>query len=89
MATLKLLNVGNSCYINSCLQLLYSVTEFRDFISKRNFHMSGQTWSQPVCEELCYLFRNPNQLNSACTLRHLVAVSISNNNFNNASMQDS
>ena len=89
MATLKLLNVGNSCYINSSLQLLYSVTKFRDFICRRDFHMPGHTWSQPVCEELHYLFTNPSQLNSACTLRHLVAVSMSNNNFNNATMQDS
>ena len=89
MATLKLLNIGNSCYINSCLQLLYSLPKFRDFISRRDFHMPGHTWPQPVCEELYYLFTNPSQLNSACTLRHLISVSMSNNNFNNASMQDS
>ena len=34
---LRLKNVGNSCFANSALQLLYSVREFREFIITKRF----------------------------------------------------
>merc|ERR1712081_86528 len=34
---LKLRNVRNSCFINSALQLLYSVEEFKNFINSGKF----------------------------------------------------
>ena len=34
---LRLKNVGNSCFANSALQLLYSVKEFREFIITRRY----------------------------------------------------
>ena len=40
---LRLKNVGNSCFSNSALQLLYSVKEFREFIITRRYkNISGE-----------------------------------------------
>ena len=87
MESLRLVNIGNSCYINAALQLLFSIQEFKEFIRKRHFHVPYMR--QDICNELFYLFSNSQQLNSACTLRALVANFTNNVYFNDSSMQDS
>ena len=48
---LRLKNVGNSCFSNSALQLLYSIKEFREFIlSRRYTNLSGEIIHKQLIE---------------------------------------
>ena len=90
MSTLILVNNGtNACYINSGIQLLYSCTEFRTFISDRRFLVPNQAVSQPICEELYDLFTHPKRVNDAKTLRRFVAIYRLKPFYDDGSQQDS
>ena len=62
---LHLRNVRNSCYINSTLNFLFSMEEFRSFIISNDcFKVRGR---MPVCNSLYNIFSKPNgQQYSGC-----------------------
>ena len=83
---LTLSNRFNSCFINTSLQLLFAIEEFREYILK----FSGSRFDQPVTSELSSLFRpQPGRLTSACGLRYWVAQSMGDQRFNRGTEEDS
>ena len=90
MSKLFLVNNGtNACYINAGIQLLYSFTEFRTFISDKRFLVANRTLSQPICEELYDIFTHPKRVNDAKTLSSLVAIFRDKPIYDDGSSQDS
>ena len=67
--TLKLSNARNSCFVNTCLQLLYTIPEVRDLFTG----LPGTPAEYPVAWELGRLMREAGRVNTACRLRYLVA----------------
>ena len=63
MFTLKLANSGgapgpeqNICFINAILNLLFSVTVFRDFFLKKLYARKGNRQKLSICEEISAIF---------------------------------
>ena len=76
MTTLKLANSGgapgpeqNICFINAVLNLLFSVTAFRDFFQRKLYRRPGQRQKLSVCEEVSALFNCVGARTSAGALR--------------------
>ena len=88
---LKLRNVRNSCFINSALQLLYSVEEFRNLIISGEFLTDYNEENGPypiVFKELMEIFLG--NTNTAEDLRRqIVRANQSLSKFNSGSMEDS
>ena len=84
---LCLRNYRNSCFINSSIQLLYSIRDVRNLFTTG---LIGSPAEHPVTGELGRLFREAGQVvNSACRLRYLVAQSTGDFRFNQGSEEDS
>ena len=69
MATLRLANINNSCFINSSLQFLYSIPKFRTFILEKLYFHSSKAGMQEVCESLFKLFSQSQQIQNVQELR--------------------
>ena len=76
MFTLKLANSGgapgpeqNICFINAVLNLLFSVTAFRDFFQKKLYASKGQRKKLSICEEISAIFNCVGSRTSAGALR--------------------
>ena len=85
--TLCLRNYRNSCFVNTSLQIMYSIPEVRDFFT------TGLTGSStehpPVSGELTRLFREEGRFNTACRIRYLVSQSTGDIRFNQGTEEDS
>ena len=90
MEYLSLHNVRNSCYINSSLQMLFSIIKFRDFILQKRF-LEGQRLdktNQSLCIELYHIFIGHN-VNAEKLRAKIANFSPAYSHFNDGSMQDS
>ena len=64
----------NLCFVNTALQLLYSIAEFRNLFKNDVFNINVNS-SLPICNELSRIFRTEgNFTTSAAELRRLVGV---------------
>ena len=84
MAILRLFNSGgqpgpeqNICFINAVLNLLYSVTAFREFFKKKLYKGNGDSLSArrkktPICDEVSSIFNSAGARSSAGALRYLM-----------------
>ena len=69
MATLRLANIRNSCYINSSVQLLHSIPKFRSFILEKLYFHASKIGMQQVCESLFEIFSKPHVIQNVEELR--------------------
>ena len=76
MRILKLGNSGgipgpeqNICFINAVLNLLFSVTAFRNFFQRKHYDRKGQRQKLSVCEEVSAIFNSVGARSSAGALR--------------------
>ena len=86
MAILKLFNSGgqpgpeqNICFINAVLNLLFSVTAFREFFKKKLYKgngnkdlLSARMQKTPICDEVSSIFNCAGAQSSAGALRYLM-----------------
>ena len=79
MPTMKLANSGgapgpeqNICFINAVLNLLFSVTAFRDFFQRKLYARKGKRQKLSICEEVSAIFNCVGARNSAGALRALM-----------------
>ena len=72
MATLRLANIRNSCYINSSVQLLHSIPKFRNFILEKLYFHASKTGMQQVCESLFEIFSKPHVIQNVEELRSCI-----------------
>ena len=77
--TLKLMNRKNSCFVNVCIQLLYSIPEVKELFTTG---LIGSPAEHPVSSELGRLMRETGCVNMACILRDLVSQSTGDIRFN-------
>ena len=64
----------NLCFVNTGLQLLHGIPEFRSFFKNEEFK-EGLNISPPICAELACIFRTEGMFaTSAGELRRLVGV---------------
>ena len=76
MPTMKLANSGGSpgpeqniCFINAVLNLLFSVTVFRDFFQRKLYARKGNRQKLAICEEISAIFNCVGARTSAGSLR--------------------
>ena len=76
MSTIKLANSGgapgpeqNICFINAVLNLLFSVTAFRDFFQRKLYARKGKRQKLSICEEISAIFNCVGARTSAGALR--------------------
>ena len=79
MATLRLGNSGavpgpeqNICFINAVLNLIFTVTAFREFFRKKLFTRKGQSQKLMIFEEVSSIFNGVGARSSAGVLRALM-----------------
>ena len=72
MATLRLANIRNSCYINSSVQLLHSIPKFRTFILEKLYFHVSKTGMKQVCESLFEIFSKPHVIQNVEELRSCI-----------------
>ena len=85
---LSLVNVNNSCFANTCLQVLFHNSKVRNFFMNR-IYLIGSSIYQPICEEISRIFLSHDVKNSACRLRHLVSQSTGLGRYKDGTHQDS
>ena len=78
-------NMQNSCFALSALQTIFSIPEFRLYITT----FVGSPVLQPVTTELARMFREADRLGTACRLRNQLAQSTGDERFNVGSQEDS
>ena len=87
MATLKLRNVRNLCYINVVLQVLYKNVDFRYFICKKIYFKNDK--DQSIYNSLYLLFSGAGIVTDAENLRSVLGNHYNLVLFNDGSMNDS
>ena len=93
MASLKLINNSgqitekNICFVNTALQLLFSIPEVKSFFSNTDY-WKAVTSDISVCKELGRIFQTAGHLSSAASLRILIANISGNVEMNNGTQQD-
>ena len=94
MAVLKLVNNAgnrnerNLCFVNSSLQLLYSVPDINDFFKSRSYR-ENFTGKLPVSDEMSRIFRTEGEtMASAAELRRLIGQYNRRPDIYNGSQQD-
>ena len=94
MAPLKLKNntgllaEKNLCYVNSALQILHNIPEFKEFFANKRYKNQREE-KLPICDELSRLFNvAENFLSSASVLWRLVSQSSKKEYLMNGSQQD-
>ena len=93
MAPLNLVNnngygSSNICFLNTALQLLNSIPDFKSFFTSREYRQdfSGKL---PISDELCRIFEaDGGFVTSAAVLRQLVGVSSQKHYLYDGSQQD-
>ena len=65
-------NLGNTCYLNCCLQALYSTIEFREYLISDKWQSNASTESKPLHSSLTKLFKemNANQNDKSIEPKH-------------------
>ena len=77
----------NLCFVNSTLQVLYSIDDFRLFFQSEQAH--GFPTSFPVCREIAKLFRSKGEYEvSASELRRIVGMTSQKSYLSNGGQQD-
>ena len=82
---MSLINKNNACFINTSLQVLFSIPDVRHYISA----FSGSSVLQPVTSELARMFREAGRSATACRLRNQLAQATGDERFNIGSEEDS
>ena len=89
MASLKLINRRNSCYINTGLQILFLILKIRNFFLNKLYLHPSKKGNQPVCEALFSIFSQPGRVQNVESLRSKMAESYPNYaHFNSSMMWD-
>ena len=96
MSVLKLINntwdesTRNLCFVNTSLQMLYSLPEVRSFFVNQHYKINQeQSADFKICNEISRIFKSAGQfLISASTLRLLVGCESQNEEICNGSQQD-
>ena len=94
MAVLKLVNntgeqnERNLCFVNSSLQLLYSIPDIKDFFGSKNYR-ENDTGKLPVADEMSRIFRTKGEFPvSAAELRRLIGQYHKRSDIYDGSQQD-
>ena len=96
MSVLKLINnswdesTRNLCFVNTSLQMLYSLPEVRSFFVNQHYKINrDQPTNFKICNEVSRIFKSAGQFSiSAATLRLLVGCESQNEEICNGSQQD-
>ena len=96
MAVLKLINnswdesTRNLCFVNTSLQLLYSLPEVRSFFVNQDYKINqNESANLKICNEVSRIFKTAGQFTtSAATLRLLVGCESKNEEICSGSQQD-
>ena len=96
MSVLKLINnswdesTRNLCFVNTSLQMLYSLPEVRSFFVNQHYKINQeQSADFKICNEVSRIFKSAGQFSiSASTLRLLVGCESQNEEICNGSQQD-
>ena len=96
LSTMKLVNntnldsERNLCFVNTALQLLYSVPRMKSFFQMKEYRLSAeQKRKMQICDEISRLFSSDgNFLSSASVLRQLVATRSGRNYLKDGTQQD-
>ena len=94
MSALKLVNNSNLkedknlCFVNTTLQLLYSLQEIREFFKEKQYR-SNNLERHPLCDEISRIFLTEGLIRtSAAELRKLVGQYHGRVDFRNGTQQD-
>ena len=93
IVTLKLWNnidrhSRNLCFVNSALQLLHHISEFRNYFKDLDITDSDLR-EMPVCKEICRLFQSAGKsVESSAQLRKLVGRCSGRPDISDGSQQD-
>ena len=96
LPTLKLVNnthlesERNICFINTALQLLFSVPRMKTFFHMKEYRLSTEKKRRmQICDEVARLFSSAGKVSSsAAELRRLVASKSGRNYLNDGTQQD-
>ena len=96
MTVLKLVNnswdesTRNLCFVNTSLQLLYSLPEVRTFFVNQEYKINQhESANLKICNEVSRIFKTAGQFtSSAATLRFLVGCESQNEDICSGSQQD-
>ena len=96
MLVLKLINnsgeesTKNLCFVNTSLQMLYSLPEVRSFFVNQHYKVNqDQSANFKICNEVSRIFKSAGQYSiSASTLRLLIGCESQNEEICNGSQQD-
>ena len=81
-------NSRNLCFVNSALQLLHHISEFRTYFQDLDVTDSDLR-KMPVCKEICRLFRSAGKsVESSAQLRKLVGRCSGRPDISDGSQQD-
>ena len=86
---LRLRNQQNSCFLNTALNIFYSVKNIRELFLSIRWQTGPLIEEQPICAEIRRIFQNAGVVDSASRLRFLVYQYTGDNRFFRGTQKDS